>query len=413
MSASETLLKLPCELRPDVDVFRIGPREFQLWDRQAAQHFQLGAEERLLVDLMGKSHSLAEVLAGYQRITGSSVAERNVAEFAAQLRAAGLLADAPVAASVEPAAAAASRPLSGADAGANLNLAFDLLAVLFGWMLHPFCLIPVAAMTLAAAVTVWKHWSQFELAPFELWQTTPPLVFVVLMLLQRLLFVNLPRELFVGIACRRFGGRVKEFTLYLWEGLIPSFRTDIGESLFLMPDRGRWTLIGLQPALPLAIGSAAVLAWRMCTPGSTLAAFWVLLAVHGAVRLVAQINPWLANSYFYLWLCENWQRGGLLDAGPAEARNWWAGRYSDEPWTANERWWLRVYGAGYYLYRVVSDALFIGGGGYLLVSRFGATGAFLTLALTAWWYHDHWLPLVGWPNDEPVVEGPRPSPISN
>ena len=149
------------------------------------------------------------------------------------------------------------------------------------------------------------------------------------------------------------------------------------------------------------------------TPGSTLAAFWVLLAVHGAVRLVAQINPWLANSYFYLWLCENWQRGGLLDAGPAEARNWWAGRYSDEPWTANERWWLRVYGVGYYVYRVVSDALFIGGGGYLLVSRFGATGAFLTLALTAWWYHDQWLPLVGWPNDEPVVEGPRPSPISN
>ncbi len=412
-SVAPSPLKLPCELRSGVELFRIGPREFQLWDRQAAQHFQLGAEERLLLDLLSKSHSLAEVLAGYLRVTGGPVSERNVVEFAAQLSAAGLLTDAPLVATAEPAALAASRPLSGADAGANLNFAFDLLAVLFGWMLHPFCLIPVAATTVLAVTAVWRHWSQFELTPFALWQTTPPLVFVLLMLLQRLLFVNLPRELLVGVACRRFGGRVREFTLFLWEGLIPSFRTDVGESMFLMSDRGRHTLIGLQPALPLAIGSAAVLAWRMCMPGSTMAAFWVLLSIHCAVRLLAQLNPYLANSYFYLSLCERWQRGGLLEAGPAEMRNWWAGRYSNEPWTANERWWLRCYGLGYYVYRVLSDTLFVGGGGYLLVSRFGATGALIAVALAAWWYHDQWLPLVGFPQQDDAVAGPRPSPISN
>jgi hypothetical protein len=409
-SRAAPALPLPCSLRPGVELFRIGPREFQLWDPLADLHFQLGAEERLLVDLLGRSETMAEALAGYQRITGTSVSERNVVEFAAQLRSAGLLADAPAPVPAEIAVASASKPLSSADPLANLNFGFDLLAVLFGWMLHPFCLAPVLVMTALAATAVWRHWSRFELAPFDLWQTTPPLIFVGLMLLQRLLFVNLPREVFVGVACRRFGGRVQEFTLYLWEGLIPSFRTDIGESLFLMSPRGRWTLIGLQPALPLAIGSAAVLAWEITAPGSGMAAFWVLLSIHCAVRLVAQINPFLANSYSYLALCEHWQRGGLLEAGPAEVRNWLAGRFSDEPWSAGERWWLRCYGLAYYVYRVVFDAMFLGGGGYVLVSRFGATGAFIAVALAAWWYHAHWLPWLGWPKE--AGEGVRPSPIS-
>src|SRR5690349_10535166 len=146
-------------LRPGLEIFRTGPREFLLHDPVTGAQVQLGAEERFLIHALGRAESLDEILWAFEDRFRSRLPRERLLEFLGQARRMGLTLDgdeSPAATrdlhapppAPKPAVADDPRPLSRADKGANLNLAFDLLVVFFGWILHPISIAPVSAMGL-------------------------------------------------------------------------------------------------------------------------------------------------------------------------------------------------------------------------------------------------------------------------
>lgn len=380
---------MPPKIRAHVQIFRTGPRQFVLRDPLRGEGFELGVEERFLVELFDGTHTPQQISEAYARRFGERIPLSYVEEFAEQLRREDLLEGKPLSVS-EPASAAPevpAPPLSALDERAGLNHRLDLLTLFFGWVLDPLILVPLAGLVLlASGVLIHQYgelYRQLTLLPRRFSLAT----IAVIWLLQITLLISLPLALATGIACRKFGGRVQQFKLSWLHRTMPYFECDTGDSFVQMDETERWTLLTLGIWMHLLIGSLVLIGWAMAPRGSMLQTLLLLMVVPSGVRLLLRLNVLLpldiyaALSY---WL----EMPKLFDRAKDHAWAWLAGATSPEALPPEQRFGFRLYGVAIYVWKIMAHVAVIGGGGWFLTRRLGGAGAVVGLVLLCWWFSE-------------------------
>ncbi len=387
---------LPCRLRDDVRIMRTGPKDFRIVDNRTNTNFKLSAADRYLLSLISERNSIGEIVDAYKSKFRTPLASTSVHDFIGQLTDLGLLEDGEEVA--QPAAAAASLspallPLDDASVPntTRVNQFFDVLTLLFGWMLHPIWLLIVVPTILMASVIIVRRWTLYYSQCLSLWSSYPFVPLFAASYLQTVFFETLPRSLAMGVCCRRFGGRVRRFGLEYGKWVLPTvaFSTDIGESMILMNARGRWTLIVSGVLVPLFLGALYVLAWACGSHGTSLYLFWMLMIAPSGLMILFQINIFSLNATTHwglAWAVDDWQ---LHSRALNETKAWLLGRRSPQALTPRERFWLRVYGLCSLTLRIGIDLVLFFGGGYFFTHFFGPSGAVAFLLMTAWWNREH------------------------
>jgi multidrug resistance efflux pump len=374
-------------LHSGVEILRTGPRSFLLFDRQSGKQCELGAEERFLLHALELAGAPDDARQEFVRHFGRELPRRQLEEFLEQLRKLGVLDDAASQDSDDlPELPLSPHTLLRTSSRARLNTFFDLLAVFFGWLLHPVWTIPVFLMGLQACLSMVRQWPRFINEQHELWTRFPFLPLVTFQIAQTVVFLNIPRTLFVGMACRLLGGRVREYRFILWEGLVPAFQVDVGDSPALMNNRKRWTLYVSDLWFQIALAAAYTLVWAASRPGSGLGKLCLMAVIPALAALFTQCVIFFDGAAYYglCAACGDWKlRGRAL----AETAAWLAWRPSPEPLSATQRWWLRSYGVGYYLFRFLFEPVLLLTTANWLIGLFHGTGAAAAIVVLIWWYH--------------------------
>jgi hypothetical protein len=397
---------LPCRLREEVRIMRTGPHDFCIVDDRINTSFKLRASDRYLLSLLIERSSLAEIIDAHQSKFRTALTENNVYEFIGQLSDLGLLHDGQETSEERrslqhPLPSAWSEPSVINNDG--VNRFFDVLTLLFGWMLHPVWLILVIPIMLLASVVIVHRWTAYYDQCLALWSTHPFVPLFAASYVQTVFLETLPRSLIMGICCRRFGGRVRSFGLEYGKWVLPTvaFSTDIGESMILMNSRGRRTLIVCGLLVPLFLGALYVLGWAFGSRGSDLYLFWMLMIAPAALMIVFQANIFSLNATTHwglAWAVGDW---ALHSRALSETSAWLLGRRSPQALTPRERFWLRAYGLCSLALRIGIDVLLFFGGGYFFTHFFGPSGAVAFLLMTGWWNRDHLKVLWRWSGDIP------------
>lgn len=373
-------------LRPDVEVLRVGTGSFLIRDPRTGHSFALGPTERALVELVPRAASPKEVADTLAR-RGLVVTPETVLEFVEQLRHFGLLDEpAPRGAAPAPALAARAEPdpdVPDTDPARLLNTVFDLGAAAFGWVFHPAAAVVVTVLTVIGAATIVNGWDRYLAQLDHLVDELPIVLLAALSLAKTFFLVNVPREAAIGVACRRFGGRVNAFRVHWIMGLAPFVHCEIGESALRLRGRAQWTTLTAGLWCQTAIGAVAAIGWGMTNPRSDLSTVWLLVLPAVVAHMLLHATIFLRFDCYRL-LCAwrgDWR---LRERALAETRAWLGRRVSPEPLTPRERRWLRAYGLGYHGFVWLGSALLVIGGCWWLESLMGPDGLLLGAAVGVW-----------------------------
>jgi putative peptide zinc metalloprotease protein len=365
-------------LRDDLRITRIGEDRYLVSDPRSDVRFEIGEREKLLLDQMDGGHSADQILGRYEERFRSRFESRLLREFIEQLRDNGLLVGSEQNIPERTSAGTAERSDS------FLNTFFDVLVLLFGFVLHWSALLPVALGSIVAFAGVYRHWNAAYDEWLRLFRTVDvPLLLIVIG--QKLLFLDVPKCLLQGMASRRFGGQVKKLGLELYRGLLPMIRCDIGDSLTTVSERGQRTLLTVRIAGQLAIATLAALGWLMTFRSGGLSHFFLLLAAPAVVGLLLQLNVFLPldGQYALAWY---WQTPKLWERARQETRSWLLWRRSREALSRRERFWFRFYGLFTYLWTWSLTVAIITLGLWIFTSRFGRAGAVFAMVLVLRWF---------------------------
>jgi HlyD family secretion protein len=330
-------------LKSRVTLTRLSPRQFAIYDPALDSHFELGPEERFILHQLTSSDPIDDLPNRFQQQFGQTISWRAVANFVEQLRQHQLLEGSPP--PVE------SPATGGADSLAyrpGLNFFFDLLASLFGWLVHPLALAPALIIIAVGGGVFFRYYPDMLV---DLRSTSSRHLFLPLFLasfLQTVLLLNLPHALFIGMAVRRLGGSVHGFGFMRWRGVLPLVRIDTGLSLWLASDRDRRRFLVAEFLFPLVMGALFCIAWRLSDRHETARIFFTFNIAPCIVGFVfLQCNIFVMHSAYWA-LCARLGDWRLQDRAKAETRAWLALQRSPEALTRRERFWLRLYGLGYY-----------------------------------------------------------------
>ena len=377
-------------LRGDLRIARIGVDKFLVTEPRSRTRFEANRREKFLLDQLDGRRAEDEILERYEERFGTNLPLRSLREFVEQLRVHGLLAGSEENLPREDrsdSVSASDAPLHAVDEGSFLNTFFDVLVLLFGFLVHPAMLAPVGLAAGIATVGLVRNWQSAYDQWHQLFLTVDvPIFFFVLAV--KLLFLDIPKSLLLGMGCRRFGGRAKALRFELFRGLLPIVQCDIGDSLLTISDRGRRTLLALRLSAQVGLASLAILAWLMTFRFSALSHFFLILAVAGVFSLLFQLNVLMPlDGYFVLAYYFDTPR--LRDRAREETRAWLTFRRSPEPLTRRERFWFRLYGLSTYVWSALLAVAVVGFGMWILVERFGRGGALLGVAVVLRWFqHD-------------------------
>lgn len=381
-------------LRSDVRILRTGPREFRLLDPSTGANFELGARERYMLLLLRECETAGELCAAFESRFGFKLQERECLEFCEQLHRQGLL----VGSTPQPAVSdeiphRSSLPLQ--LRGEPANVFFDLMTLVFGWLIHPVWLWLVVPLVAFEVLMIAAEWQRFARELYNVRTGMHVMALFAVTYAQIVLFVNLPMALAMGIGCRKFRGRVRSFGLTWGNWILPtvSFFTDIGDSIVGMSPRDRRTQIALGVALPAAIGGLYALLWGISTRATDAYQLLVLMIIPCAAMTLYQCNPFSIYSTAH-WALASWLDDWRLHSRAIEeTKAWFWGRISPEPLTDGERRWLRTYGVLHYSLRFVANIVLLCLAAYIVTEYFGAPGALILLILFVWWNRAYLAPL--------------------
>lgn len=377
------------KLHPDVDIARIGPQTY-LVTSPTRERFEAGAPDHFLLTLMDGEHEVDEICEGFRRQFGSDLSRRSLREFLNQLDHAGVLSS-----SEKPAAAVAAvapslpqappEPLSRSDRGTTLNHCFDLMVVLFGWLLHPVW-IPLVAILAAMSLT--GLIVRFDVLVAEIGFAVHDLAapIIILAVPIKLIFIDLPRALLLGMACRKFGGRVRRFSVRLHRGLLPVAVCDVGDSPARMTGPQRWAIATAGLFAQTAIAALATICWQLARLDSPVRLVFMILAIVSWVGLVFRMNIF-APLDGYRILLELTGVPRLHDRARAEAMAWITLGTSPEALPEHQRFWFRAYGIVSMLLSSLFRAAIIVAGAWWLTTRYDGLGAVIAVFLCLVWYH--------------------------
>lgn len=384
---------LPLTLIANLEPLRAGPESFVLHNPRTGSVWQFGSDERLLLYLVQRLSSVEAVCEAFENRLQRKLPPGRLLEFIEQIRIQGFLMTAEEPVSAVPrimdinsgSVALLAVPLSPADPQSGLNFRFDLLALVFGWILHPVAAAAAVVLGGLAVLSILHNWERFKTDELDWWTRFPFLLFFCGMFLQTLLLFNLPRVLFLGVSCRQLGGRIYSFSVRLWESVIPYFHVELGDSAVMLDEQRRWRLYWSDFWFQIGLGGFYVLLWAIARPGSSGGKFFLMLLVPALSAIFVQCNIF-SDSASYWALCGITSEWRLRERALPETRAWIFGRIAPEALPPRQRFWFRVYGTGYYLFRWFFAPAMLSLLGYWLISSFGGTGAALTAMIVLWWF---------------------------
>jgi multidrug efflux pump subunit AcrA (membrane-fusion protein) len=382
------------QLRRDIEIIRTGPKGYVVMDRRTGGSFVCTSADRQLIGLLDGVRGPQELRRDYARRFGQDISERHVEEFLEQLRTFGLLNESPEPGTErlnEPESDRQLRPRSPgqkpvpADHLERVNRRFDLLVLFFGWLLHPFWMLPAGAVILVGATALATNFSRFAHELSALCLTVPTLLLIPLSLSQTVLIMNLPRELFIGMACRRFGVRVRRFGLIWVNDTLPFFQCDRGEANRPLAGRAKWTILLSGWWCQMTLGALYTIAWSMAPPQSGIGLFFMLMILPWLLAFVLHFNIF-ARLDGYKALCVLLDEPLLQERAVAVTRAWLRGTTAPEALSDRKRRWFRTYGLGWYGWVWALRLLYIFGGLYWLILRLDGLGALLGIGAMIVWY---------------------------
>lgn len=388
-------------LRDELQITRVGPTSYVLTDPASGARYTFSPPERQLLHLLDGQRELAEIRRDFRARFGHDVSERSLRDFVHQLDAAGLLrrenGEKPRPAAPPPRDLLDRHPHVPHSASVRINRRLDWLVLLAGWTLHPLLLPAHLALIAVGVVALVRNFDLYLFDMTALADEVPLWVLLPLSLAQTILFMNLPRELAVAMACRRFGGWVRWFGVFWLNGLLPFFLCDTGDSISRMSTRGRWTVLLAGMVCQSWLGAFYTLMWRMNEPLSFPAIFGMLQILPWMVATVLHLNVFVRLDAYRI-LCVLRGDARLWERARAETDAWLAGRPAPEPLAPRERFWLRVYGLGWHAWVWILRILYIVGGTAWLLLRMGGSGALLAAVAFVVWYRQpigRWLMSAG------------------
>ncbi|WP_010581730.1 hypothetical protein [Schlesneria paludicola] len=442
-----THIRLPVSLIAEADFLRDGPRSFRLLNRRTGTHFSLEAPERYMVGLLGKYDSPADIAREYEAKFGVPLLEETIWEFVGQLQRLELLNLASIpavprtsltgnpsstdarngiessnkVASLRLPAGTACVESSASPTGectvptpiapleidpaetARVNTAFDILVMLFGWILHPIWLVPMVPIVIIAICILVRHWNQLGEESTIFWVRYPFVELFLASYVQTQFLMNLPLAILTGMCCRLNRGRIRTFGISYGKWVLPtaSFSIDIGDAFVLMDSRGRRMHIAIRLLTPLILGAIYTIAWKAGSRASHMYLFWMCMVMTSIVFFTYQINPFSPYSSTHAalsWYLDDWK---LHERAMDETWAWLCGIRSPEPLGWRERVKLRTYGTIAFLIRFSTDVALSVMAVYYLTRWFGSVGFATFLLLAGWWNREHLRPIWDWSGSSP------------
>ncbi|MEK6675786.1 MAG: HlyD family efflux transporter periplasmic adaptor subunit [Planctomycetota bacterium] len=374
------------QLRSQVDIITLEPGRFLLSDSASGVRLEVGDHERGLLLLLDGRHSLNDICADYKHQHGCPVPAIEVLDFVGRLDQWGLVEEAgPTSTRSRPNRGhRRPREIQTISQTSTLNRFFDVMTLLLGWVIHPLCVIPLFGILIFAALGMAHQFDRYFNQLYGGVIRSYPLVpLVVLSVTQTLVFLNLPREIIIAVACRKFGVSIPAFRLQFMGRILPFFQVDASEAIHLIGRRGWWPVLFSGLLAQIAIGSIAAIGWMMARSGSGIGLFWMILVPPSVIALTVRLNIF-APFEGYAVLSYLLKVPNLRDRALVEVGQWLSfGGTSNESNSAT-RFWLRLFGLGLHVWRFSVWAILIGVGGWWLTSRLEGTGALLCAGLLFW-----------------------------
>lgn len=382
------------QLRQDIEIIRTSPKNYVVMDRRTGGSFVCSPTDRQLIGLLDGVRGPEELRRDFVRRFGHDISERHVEEFLEQLRTFGLLNESPEPGKVRPSGPEpekqlrprppGQRPVS-ADQLERINRRFDLLALLFGWLLHPVWMLPAGSIIFVGTMALFVNFSRFASELSALCLTVPTLLLLPFSLAQTVLIMNLPRELFIGMACRRFGVRIRRFGLIWVNDTLPFFQCDRGEANRPLAGRAKWTILLGGWWCQMTLGALYTIAWSMAPPQSGIGLFFLLMILPWLLAFVLHFNIF-ARLDGYKVLCVLMDEPLLQERAVAATRAWLRGTTAPEALSERQRSWFRTYGLGWYGWVWTLRFLYVFGGLYWLILRLDGLGALVGIGAMIVWY---------------------------
>lgn len=370
-------------LGEDIEVLSLGETGALLMDRATGTNYTIGPGETQLIELLAGDQSLDEIVARFSTRTDRAVSRRQVLEFVENLRQLGLLrgqerASVAAGADVAPQAAASGR----------LDFVFDVLALLLGWIDHWSIALTIGLAALIGANIVVRH-ADLVLRDIEAFSRACPFwIWIPFVELPKLLLLGLMFTGILGIVSRGRGAHVRRFGLQWWQGVLPFFHLDLGASFALMSRRDRRALTYTSLLFPLAVGSLAIVGWRMGRPGSSGSLACLMFAPVSLIWFLVQANPFTRGSGGQFLLCDLTGEKDIQTWALEETNAWILGRPRSRPLSPREQFWFRTYGLTYWLYRLAINVATLAIAWNLVLPRYGGPGAIGVLMVLGYFNYD-------------------------
>jgi putative peptide zinc metalloprotease protein len=348
---------------------------FFIKDPQTQRVFEIGEKEHFLCQQLDGRTGLRTIQERFESRFGKSLPLQDIQDFVRHLEFEGLLAGSiprPQAPAPRPSRERPEWKVKLMDA----DRLFAWLASRLGWCFTRAFFSISLFMPLTALYVLLGHWGEFSRSLVGLGRFPSVLVVGAI----GFLFLNLPRQIAYGLACKYYGEPVREIGLRLVHYLIPLFYCDALNPLWFRNRSGRLQMMFAGGYCQLLVWGFGIIGWKLSPPGAYRHSFFLLLSFAATLALLFNWNP-LGRRDGGLLVGELSGIWNLRGRALSTALAWIFRRPMPEPLRRGQLWGFRIFGllvAVFLLLLVYAFTTMVGG---RLTAAYEGAGALLFLAL--------------------------------
>lgn len=199
-----------------------------------------------------------------------------------------------------------------------------------------------------------------------------------------------------GLACKHFGGEVKDMGLLLVFYVMPSFYCNVTDIYRIGRKRERLWVIAAGIYWQLLVSAVAAFLWLLATPFTALADFMFLVFLGGTFNILINCNPLIKLDGYYA-LSQFLGVQNLQGLSSKYVSSWVAKLFGEKTAasSANDRPLLYIgYWLGSIAYSLTLIFLLVNWAGVWLMDNLGFVGVLLTISLAALLTQRGWRPMV-------------------
>ncbi|MBI3654319.1 MAG: efflux RND transporter periplasmic adaptor subunit [Acidobacteria bacterium] len=284
----------PPTISSDVDVTEQSEGDtlrYVIRNRRTAQYFQFKSPEFKIFQQLNGAHHLALIASGGSNQSSPKVSLPTLIKFVSKLEALGLLAHGGQAAGLPKPTEKGLYPTFRLF---NPDHLLTWLDGKFGWVFTSQFVI--ASLLLFGFVSLGILLRATEFADYVAYTySTYGLVTILLFTL----VITALHEFAHGLACKHFGGDVKEMGVLMIFYVMPAFYCNITDIYRIGRRRERLWVIGAGIYWQLLISTLAALVWLLATPFTVLADFAFLVFFGGTFNILVNCNPLIKLDGYY------------------------------------------------------------------------------------------------------------------